>query len=239
VSKGYQAGGFLVVVYKPQSLWSYEAGLKSQWFDRRLQLNANVFRSEITDMQIFLQNIVGTRMENAGKAHVNGFELETIAVPVDGLTLNMEVSLMDAVYDSYFAFDNRTAAIAPVLEDNKGNRLNYTPKYTVNMGAEYALQTDIGTFTPRVDVFFSGDLYFAGANKALDRQSAYTFINLSLGYVEPKGVWTVDAFVHNLADKDVISNQTHSSSSNGLGIQINQNVYYPPRTVGVRFGVNF
>jgi len=243
VSKGYHAGGFLVVLYNPEKIWSYETGFKSQWFDDRFQLNGNVFHSEITNMQIFIQDGTGTRMQNAGKAHVTGLELEAVAIPVDGLRLNAEVSLQEAEYDDYFAFDGRYASMFPPglapIENNKGHRLNQVPKWTFNVGAQYAIQTDIGTFTPRADVFFSSDLYFAGPNKPLDRQKAYTFVDVSMNYTEPKGRYSVDAFVRNLTNKDVLANQTRASASLGLGIEPSQNVYYPPRTVGVRLGVNF
>jgi hypothetical protein len=51
---------------------------------RRLQDDAarhrcvqrRAYYQKITDMQVFVQDITGSRIDNAGKAHVNGLELE-------------------------------------------------------------------------------------------------------------------------------------------------------------------
>ena len=61
ISKGYRAGGFnsLVVAnpsifgssYRPETAWSYEAGLKAQAFDRKAQLNVAAYYETLSDLQ--------------------------------------------------------------------------------------------------------------------------------------------------------------------------------------------
>src|SRR5690606_13164749 len=52
-SQGYRAGGFnnSGVTYDPETVDSYEVGLKSLLWDRRLSLNAAVFYYDYKDLQ--------------------------------------------------------------------------------------------------------------------------------------------------------------------------------------------
>jgi len=246
VSRGYLSGGGLVGnysgpkngIYDPETAWSYEVGFKSQFMDNTLQFNASAYRTEIKKMQVFVQDILGSRVDNAGSATIEGAEFEAIFIPVEGLRLNAEVALTDARYDEYLTTDNRFSG-GPVVSF-AGNRLVQTPKHTVNLGAQYAFDTSVGTFTPRVDFFYSSELFFLSANNPLDRQKAYTKTNLRLTWEDIQRRWSIEAFVHNLEDKDVIANDgLNSITLTEFVIGADQYIYYPPRTVGVRFGVNF
>lgn len=246
-SRGYLAGGELVGnfpgVYGPESAWNYEAGFKSTFADNRVQLNTSAFYTRIRNMQVFVQDITGSRIDNAGKAHVEGVEAELTALPVEGLRLNLGVSLMKAKYDEYKTINNRYAGPGPGCDpitaicDFKGNRLIQTPKYSVSLGAEYNFDTAIGTITPRADVYFSGDVYFLSANTANDRQGAYSQTNLSLGWVSTDGRWNATAFVRNLENADVISNDGLQANTIGMGYGIDNYTYFPPRTFGLRIGL--
>lgn len=248
-STGYLSGGGLVGnfpgIYRPEKVKAYEAGLKSTLADNRLSLNGAVYRLEISDMQVFVQDITGSRIDNAGKAHVNGIELEAIATPVDGLRLNAAATFTKAGYDRYVTIDNRFAAAAPGcnaatrLCDFAGHRLVQTPEHTFNLGAQYLFQTSFGTVTPRVDAFWSGDLFFLSANSPRERQKAYALLDANVVWRSPDQRWSIEGFVRNATDEDVISNDGLQSNTIGNGFGIDNYTYYPPRTYGVRVGVNF
>jgi iron complex outermembrane receptor protein len=259
VARGYLSGGGIIGLgsgtpfvgqqYNPEHVWSYELGLKSQWLDNRLQLNAAAFHEDISNMQVFFQSGVTSGVENAAKSRVNGLEIEAVAIPVDNLRLNATVSLSDAKYVEYVSADTRFAAPAspcfdpvtnPLAQCNfKGNRLNQTPPYTVDLGAEYTFITPMGSFTPRAEVFFSGEVFFTPPNNPLARQSPYHQTDLHLTWNSVDNRWWADAFVKNIENKDIISNDGLQSSSLGLGVQEPDNyAYYPPRTFGLRVGVH-
>lgn len=53
VSRGYLAGGNIIGlahVYSPETLWSYEAGFKSRFFDDRVQLNIAGYHEDISGL---------------------------------------------------------------------------------------------------------------------------------------------------------------------------------------------
>jgi iron complex outermembrane receptor protein len=248
-STGYLSGGGLVGnfpgIYQPEKVRAYEAGFKSSLADNRVTLNGAVYRMEISNMQVFVQDITGSRIDNAGKAHVNGLELEAVAAPIDGLQLDASATFTKAEYDRYVTIDNRFATAAPGCDpatrlcDFAGHRLVQTPEYTVNLGAQYEIQTGFGTVTPRVDVFWSGDLFFLSANSPLDRQKAYALVDANVIWRSPDRRWQVEGFIHNATDETVISNDGLQSNTIGNGFGLDNYTYYPPRTYGVRVGVNF
>ncbi len=239
VATGYLAGGELVGnfpgIYDPETVTSYEAGFKSTLGGGSIVLNASLFHTAIEDMQVFVQDITGSRIDNAGKAHVTGLEAEAVIFVTDSFRVNAALSLMEAEYDEYVTNDNRFGTPA----DFAGNRLVQTPEYTFSLGAEYAFETAYGTFTPRADVFWSGDLYFLSANSAFDRQEAYTLIDLGITWTDPEERWNVSAFLRNAGDEDVISNDGLQANTIGLGFGIDNFTYYPPRTWGIRLGARF
>jgi iron complex outermembrane receptor protein len=248
-STGYLSGGGLVGnfpgIYQPEKVRAYEAGFKSTLLDQRLLFNASAYHQKIKDMQVFVQDITGSRIDNAGKATVKGLELEAIATPVGGLRLNASATFTKAEYDEYVTINNRFAGPAPGCDavtrlcDFSGHRLVQTPEYTFNLGAQYVIRTGFGEVTPRVDVFRSGDLYFLSANSPLERQKAYTLVDANVTWRDAGGRFSVEAFVRNATDEDVISNDGLQSNTLGNGFGLDNYTYYPPRTYGVRVGVNF
>ncbi|MFK7957134.1 MAG: TonB-dependent receptor [Lysobacterales bacterium] len=110
VSRGFKAGGFngltrdpavLNVPYDPQFSWSYEAGIKADWFDGLLRTNATVFLNQLEDLQQVASAQGGAfPVQNVGDADITGLELEISAAPMEGLNLFANIGLMDDDYGS-------------------------------------------------------------------------------------------------------------------------------------------
>nr|MEA2798879.1 iron complex outerrane recepter protein [Phenylobacterium sp.] len=86
---------------------------------------------------------------------------------------------------------------------------------------------------------WSGDLFFLSANSPLDRQKAYALVDANVIWRSPDRRWQVEGFIHNATDETVISNDGLQSNTIGNGFGLDNYTYYPPRTYGVRVGVNF
>jgi len=114
-----------------------------------------------------------------------------------------------------------------------------TPKWTLNAGAEYAFETAAGTITPRVDAYWSSDLYFTAFNDIRARQSSYVLVDLGVKWTDVQQRYQIDLFARNVFDRDVIASDGLQSGSFGYGLQVDNFTYRAPRTIGARFGVNF
>ncbi|MBC2668492.1 TonB-dependent receptor [Novosphingobium piscinae] len=107
VSRGFKAGGFnglsrapavLNAVYRPQTVWAYEAGLKAEFLDRKLRTNLAVFVNDIDNLQQTAQRGTDFPQINVGSARVWGVELELTARPVPGLDLFSAVAYNNGRY---------------------------------------------------------------------------------------------------------------------------------------------
>ena len=88
-TRGFKSGGFnnaavsaATAGFNPEKLWSYEAGTKTQFFDRRLRLNLTGFIYDYKDLQV--RQFLGPGnavISNAASARVKGFEAELLAKP--------------------------------------------------------------------------------------------------------------------------------------------------------------
>jgi hypothetical protein len=75
-----------LLILKPEIVDHFEAGLKTQWFGRRLTVNASVFHTGIRDYQNTVVDQSGTisrsYISNVGSVRSRGIELEIRARPV-------------------------------------------------------------------------------------------------------------------------------------------------------------
>ena len=108
-SEGFKSGGYDSKIgiaaeageaVKEETAKNYEFGVKSRWFDNRLQFNAAIFSTDYKDLQINTLifdgfNFQGLRVKNVGKATIEGMELEATWLPTDRLRLS-------AGYGHYF-----------------------------------------------------------------------------------------------------------------------------------------
>ena len=86
-SRGYSSGGMngdpRMRPYAPEISDNWELGMKSQWFERRLQLNATIFQNDYENQQITIGRVVDGQpiadQINAQAATFEGYELELLA----------------------------------------------------------------------------------------------------------------------------------------------------------------
>lgn len=250
VARGYLAGGNITglgTIYNPETLTSFDAGWKSRFLDDRVQLNVAAYHQEIKGLQVFIQSSTQSGINNVnGTTDVNGLEVELTAKPTENFQINGTLTLTDAKYGRYITTDGRFGGPGPGCDpvtrlcNFKGNHLNQTPPYAFNLGAEYRIETDFGVVTPRIDTYFSGKVDFLPDNYFTSRQDAYHQTNIRVTWLSPDQKYRVEAFVMNLEDEDVISNDGLQSISLGQQVLEPDNfVFAPPRTYGVRVGVTF
>jgi iron complex outermembrane receptor protein len=138
-AQGFRSGGYdgqasslasAAVPFKSEELDSYELGVKSRWLDQRLELNLAAFYSDYTDMQ--LTSFTGTVSAtlNAGKARIDGAELEAVALLTERLRANLSLAYLHYDFDK---FD-----LGPVIGDVADRaQLNNAPRSSVNLGVDY------------------------------------------------------------------------------------------------------
>lgn len=119
VSKGFKAGGVQTdpllpeKAYKPEHLWNYELGAKTDLLDRRLRINTSLFYMKWTNLQTNFRiaiidangNIAFvTGIENAQSARSYGAEIEATAALTRYLTINASAGYLNAKYQKFMSF---------------------------------------------------------------------------------------------------------------------------------------
>jgi iron complex outermembrane recepter protein len=151
-SEGFHSGGFFGVnqniadfvrdQYKPEKIGSYEAGMKSQFFDNTVQLNIAAFYNEYKDKQessVQLDpttNTVATVFSNVADATYQGIEIEAQWVQSEYLSLFATGGYLDAKYDSFQTDVNANDGVTLIVDASYLTPRN-APEYTYGLGGTF------------------------------------------------------------------------------------------------------
>lgn len=249
VSKGYRAGGpnnpapaalcgkeiaglglndSALRAFAPDSLWNYEAGVKSDWLGRRLTLNAAVYKMDWRKLQqqIVLQcgfNITA----NFGSATSKGGELELAYQPNAAVTLRGALSYTDASLNND----------VPGTAAKRGDTLQDVPRWAGSASAQYTkVVGDHFLAYGRINLSYTGTanaLY--DSTSAFYQRKGFGLVGLRVGW-EPKGAapaWRSAVYVDNLFNKTGATGLPVAISADLPGtrrIAVNR-----PRTIGITF----
>ena len=234
--RGFKSGGFqsllpstaalAAVPFLPEEVASYEAGLKTTLFDRRVVANIALFRSDITNQQVS-RNITLTTVaiDNAGQTRADGIDLQLTVKPVRALTLSTNITAQRARFQQYQSGATNFA----------GNHQLRSPDFSGYFAAEYAASLgQAGMLTFRGEYSYQTKIYFNPAN-ASDRglyQPGYGLGNLRVTYTPSHLPVDLAVFVNNVGDKHYAQN---------IAISGPTGVYAPgdPRTVGAALNYHF
>jgi len=216
--------------FGPESLWSYEGGVKTTWSG--VTLNAYIYYNDWTDLQLLFRTPDGlqTFYGNAGSARSFGGELEVFAaLPVKGWTANLSTGYTNAEIS-----ENVKDALGQNIAE-KGNKIPYAPKWKINIATQYAKPlTDTLFGTIRASYTYRTETHSNPQNIELLKNESFDQVSASIG-VEGKS-WGVHLFADNLFDNDGTILKVRQVPN----IQsIIYNSYVRPRTIGLRFIAEF
>jgi iron complex outermembrane receptor protein len=246
-SKGFRSGGYngraasytSAGPYNSETVTSYEVGLKTELFDRRLRLNGAAFSSTYDNMQVGTQGLTSggvyeSIVTNAGKARIDGAEAEALWVVGGGLRLNANLAYLDARFEQNFTDFTSDGINNPT--DNSDLPLTYAPRWSGSLGTTYERETPFGDLTVNANAVYIDDIYTSGGllnrTSNLQVRPANTLYDAAISLENAKG-WRIGLWGKNLADKAVINNTF------GLGALGNLRIYGPPRTWGLDVGYKF
>lgn len=239
IAEGFDAGGFnnrattvaTALPYNQEKVTTYEAGLKTDWLDHRLRLNGTLFYNEYTGLQetaSVISPITGGLVSvrsNVNSAHSDGFELESIAQPLDGLTLTGNASYLWSRFDS---FPNPgTNVNTGTVTSATGNQLPFAPRWQLYAAANYDVPLDIpGQISLGSDISYETSYFSDVFNYGQGEIHPQAFVDAFASYQLPNKHWTAIITGQNLTDRVSYQSLTWSGSPNLWQGPVN-----PPRTV--------
>lgn len=155
-ARGFKAGGIVPVVpvtafdapttpeveteggvFSGEEVDSFEVGVRTPLFDRRVQLTAAIFYNDYRNVQVAAHArpafpTISIAVVNAGSARTYGAEASIEARVADPLTLGASVGYLNAKYKDLMVQDN------PVLEDfdASGERMINSPEWQLSFHAD-------------------------------------------------------------------------------------------------------
>jgi iron complex outermembrane recepter protein len=210
-SQGFRIGGTNTTpgipdenrTYGSDTLWNYEVGARTSWYDNRLVLNSALYYIDWSDIQLALPLGTAFGTINAGQARIIGAELELHARPAAGLDLALA-----AGYNDGELTEDTPGAPAGPNPGFKGDRLPGVPRLNLAASAQYTFPLSSGGLDGfgRVDYSYTGDstttfndLSTANGLPSHFDPGAYGLLNLRLGMQSER--WTAALFVENATDE--------------------------------------
>ena len=208
-SRGWGAGnyngspstlGAAITPANPETVDSYELGVKSEWFAHRFRANMAVFDENFDNIQrTAITSVNGLHVStllNAATARIRGAELELAALPFAGLKLFATGGYVNAVYQKFTAqlpTDNYNLTENP-LELGFAN----LPTWTTDGGAAYtfSLPRVDGSFSLNADYSWRSKQWGDFGNSPQGVIKAYGLLNASINHVS--GPWTLSLWGRNL-----------------------------------------
>jgi iron complex outermembrane receptor protein len=243
-NEGYKGGGFNlryvapvrgVVPFAPEKVTTWEAGLKSEFFERRIRANLALFATDYNDMQLTEYQELGAPLTvNAGNSRIKGGELELVAAPLEGLELSYDLGVLSAHYVSLAA--NPALNLPSQVQITRGSKLQKTPANENLLGADYHIPNLLpgGAVTLHADWRFTAHTFNDAQNSVYLHQAAYKIGNASITWTPLLAQWSLRCFVNNVTDVRYVV-----SGDSNYGIGFHEAEYNRPREWGVAGKISF
>lgn len=226
---------------KPEKVNHFEAGLKSQFFDRRVTFNLAAFWDEIKDYQATVNNnainVIRGYLANAAKVRVRGVEWDSSFRPSARTSLYFNGAFTDAKY-----VDFKNAPCPPELSggtnspascDISGQIMPGISKWAFSFGGEYNVPVGDGQAYVGYDGSYRTKFSSNPSRSIYTDIDGYSLSNFRAGYRTDR--WNLYGWVRNAFDQHYFELLSTQSGSTGLIVGQPGD----PRTYGGTFSVKF
>ncbi|QNQ11636.1 TonB-dependent receptor [Sphingomonas alpina] len=216
-TRGYKAGGFNSVeinsFFAPESVWSYEAGAKTELFDRRLRFNVSGYYFKYKNRQsIVLDSAAGSAVPQyvtqSGDSEAYGIDLETQFVVSKSLKLSGVASYIDSTWSKRVERDvdisgqpTGEPSFRFVLGAHYDHRLNGGSSIFADASYSYTSRVRLnGAITDPVKGSDASIADLVDFSKLKKLRSSREIVNARIGWRLPNDRLSVALFADNLFD---------------------------------------
>ncbi len=241
-SKGYKTGGWTTRLSNPlptapdfdeEKATTWEVGVKSTLIERMLQVNAALFTTKYSGIQLNFQQGVSPTIQNAGDARIRGFEVEVTAAPAEGFLITGSVGYLDAKYTNVLV-PARVAANPFQAGVLPGGELPKTPKLKFNISPRYEFDLGgNGSVVLLADYTHSASLWNDTERAYLLKRPATDLLNGSITY-KAEEHWDFTLGMTNITnERYLVTGQAQIAGGQFYG------TYSRPREWYAKIGVSF
>jgi iron complex outermembrane receptor protein len=206
---------------RPEIPRAFEVGLKSQFFDRRVTLNASAWYETFKDFQAqaFSDYTRGNILLNAGKLVSKGAEVDLTVAPTTGLSLHASLAYVDAYFKKFqgvpcyasqtLGTGGRGVCVATLnpngstsfTSDASGNPLFNSSKWTYTLSADYSapISSSLSGFV-QSNWYHRSSFNYSPVLDPNTAQRGYGLLGGALGIKASNDRWKLTLFARNLLD---------------------------------------
>jgi iron complex outermembrane receptor protein len=160
--------------YQAEKATTYEVGVKSQFLDRKLTLNGDIFDTEYSNLQVQVFTGVAPVTENAAAARIQGAELESKYAVGAGWFLEGSAGYLDPKYTQI------NSAANEITSSSKFERIS---TWTLNGALSKSVEFGDGSeLTGRVDASYRTGFFMDALNSPELYQNGYAILNANVSY---------------------------------------------------------
>jgi iron complex outermembrane receptor protein len=222
------AGITVPEAFDPDSLWSYEVGVKSYFWNRRGFVDLSGYRIDWSDQQVGSADATGAFefRVNAGKTVIYGVELQGSVMPTTGLTIGGGIVYTDAQLDEDLPAATLSLGLA-------GDTLPGVAEWSgsLRIGYEWPVSAAIDAYTNLTATYRgSRSTTFNAADPNYYELDPYTLLDVSIGVRNDS--WDFRIFAQNLTDET--TQLAMNPGPDGLRIYSSR-----PISIGARLAAKF
>lgn len=186
--------------YDQEEAVTFELGAKMSLLDGSAELNAALYWTEFTDMQVSVfDGTFGYTVTNAGEAIVQGFELDGRWQVAESLLLSGSVGYLDYEWEGYVGGPCASVGGPPQnVPGDPSQNCNFkgyeslnTPEWSASLAATHTYSlTDSIDLISTVDFNFKDNHYTAGTLDDRSEMPGTTLINARIALTSVDDTWT-------------------------------------------------
>ena len=249
--------------YDPETVGTFELGLKANWWGGRALTNLALFVSDYQDMQVagsvlcaaaeqtHCGGMYADGVTNAAQATIVGMEAEGRLLLTDALSLDFAMSRLNATIDEW---EYEGMDLMDDIDPHNDRDIQNTPRTMLYLGFTHVKELWGGNLAWNLNWTFRGATQEFELPAAEVDQEAYDLFNASLVWTSGDDHWQVGLYGKNLTDEAVrVSAYCYGKNSGmppdnfrtdcppaggqlqPLGEEDNVTVFYgPPRTLSAK-----
>jgi len=208
-TNGFKSGGWnargsssgALQAFAPETIWSYELGMRGDWVDGRLRTNITLFYSDLEDLQTTSATPDGQFLTtNAGGLEVPGIEAEITALPTDNWQIFAALGWQNAEYkDLPGGCVTPNANLAAYDADCNIAEPKRSPHQTYTIGTSVDFSLGGVTVTPNIMLRYLGSQYPGTRN--LGYNESVTLLNAGVKLSMADSRWELNLECKNCGDK--------------------------------------
>jgi iron complex outermembrane receptor protein len=196
--------------FAPETVDSYEAGVKTTWLGGKLLLNTAAFYQEYQNFQLNAFDGIAFTVTSIPKVTTKGVDFDILwQTPVKGLSTQGGITYADTRYGDNLPGYNvptsafyigATPATSGALYRLSGNTISFAPLWSASLATTYQHQLGELMFRSNVSAKYTAKYNTGSDLNPLKENGSMTLVNARIGIGALNDAWSLELWGQNLTD---------------------------------------